>query len=93
MRTFGPRWTRCSGRRNRALSAGIAAGAPASPGEPAERTGRRKSNPSRTLKMMARYGLMTLRRGERGRVIPEVPYCEAIVLTLRRETGSVPEAA
>ena len=38
----------------------------------AELTGRAKSNLSRTLKKMASYGLVTLERGERGRVAPRV---------------------
>ena len=41
--------------RNRALLAEIAAGAPASLAELAARTGRQKSNLSRTLKTLARY--------------------------------------
>lgn len=41
--------------------------------ELAARTGREKSNLSRTLKTMANCGLVDLKR-ERGRVIPKVPY-------------------
>ena len=80
--------------RNRALLTEIAADAPLSLAALAARTGRQKSNLSRTLKTLARYGFVTLRRGERGRLIPEVPY-EAVVLTLplRRAAGRVPEAA
>jgi predicted transcriptional regulator len=67
--------------RNRALLATIAATHPASLQELAERTGRRPSNLSRTLKTMERYGFVALHRGERGRIRPEVPYA-AISLQL-----------
>jgi len=40
----------------------------------AERTGRKASNLSRTLRTMERYGFVRLKRGERGRIRPEVPY-------------------
>jgi predicted transcriptional regulator len=66
---------------NRALLAEIAAQAPVSLTELAARTGRQKSNLSRTLKTMARYGFVTLRRDARGRIAPEVTY-DAIELTL-----------
>ena len=66
---------------NRALLAEIAAQAPLSLTELALRTGRQKSNLSRTLKTMARYGFVTLRRDARGRIVPEVSY-DAIELTL-----------
>jgi predicted transcriptional regulator len=66
---------------NRALLAEIAAQAPVSLTELAARTGRQKSNLSRTLKTMARYGFVTLRRDARGRIVPEVSY-DAIELTL-----------
>jgi predicted transcriptional regulator len=67
--------------KNRALLATIAATHPASLQELAERTGRKASNLSRTLKTMERYGFVQLRRGERGRIRPEVPY-QAISLEL-----------
>jgi len=67
--------------RNRALLATIAATHPASLQELAERTGRRPSNLSRTLRTMAHYGFVELHRGERGRIRPEVPY-QAISLEL-----------
>jgi len=66
---------------NRALLAEIAAQAPVSLTELAERTGRQKSNLSRTLRTMARYGFVTLRRDARGRIVPVVTY-DAIELTL-----------
>ena len=37
-------------------------------------SGRAKSNLSRTLKSMARFGLVELRKGEGGTVQPRVPY-------------------
>jgi predicted transcriptional regulator len=67
--------------KNRALLATIAATHPASLQELAERTGRKASNLSRTLKTMERYGFVALHKGERGRVRPEVPY-QAISLEL-----------
>ncbi len=67
--------------KNRALLAEIAGQAPASLTELAERTGRHKSNLSRTLRTMARYGFLTLQRDARGRIIPKVSY-DTIELTL-----------
>jgi predicted transcriptional regulator len=67
--------------RNRALLAIIAASAPESLARLAELTGRKKSNLSRTLKTMERYGFVRLSRGARGSVIPRVPY-QRISLTL-----------
>ena len=67
--------------RNRALLATIAATHPNSLQELADSTGRKTSNLSRTLRTMERYGFVTLLRGERGRVRPEVPY-QAISLEL-----------
>src|SRR5271165_2270600 len=60
--------------RNRALLGTIAESAPESLARLAELTGRRKSNLSRTLKTMERYGFVRLSRGARGSVIPQVPY-------------------
>jgi predicted transcriptional regulator len=67
--------------RNRALLAIIAASTPESLARLAELTGRKKSNLSRTLKTMERYGFVRLSRGARGSVIPRVPY-QRISLTL-----------
>jgi predicted transcriptional regulator len=74
---------------NRALLAAIAADRPASLTELAERTGRQKSNLSRTLKTMARYGFVTLRRDAGGRIVPEVTYdaIELILPLARRSQG------
>ncbi len=60
--------------RNRELLALIAREKPDSLTELAELAGRNKSNLSRTLKTMSRYGLVELTAGERGTVIPRVPY-------------------
>ena|ERR1035438_8113455 len=60
--------------RNRALLATITSTQPTSLQELAERTGRKASNLSRTLKTMEQYGFVRLHRGERGRIRPEVPY-------------------
>jgi predicted transcriptional regulator len=68
--------------RNRALLGTIAEFAPESLAQLAELTGRKKSNLSRTLKTMERYGLVHLVRGARGSVAPRVPYGR-ISLTLQ----------
>lgn len=60
--------------RNRALLAQIVDTNPASLNELASTTGRTPGNLSRTLKLMERYGLVRLHKGERGKLRPEVPY-------------------
>ena len=60
--------------RNRELLETIAREEPDSITELAELAGRSKSNLSRTLKTMSRYGLVELSEGERGTVVPRVPY-------------------
>ena len=60
--------------RNRELLETIARERPGSLTELAELAGRNKSNLSRTLKTMSRYGLVELKEGERGTLIPRVPY-------------------
>ena len=67
--------------RNRALLRLIAESAPDSLTHLAALAGRKKSNLSRTLKTMERYGLLQLRKGARGTLIPRVPY-ERIALVL-----------
>ena len=67
--------------RNRALLGIIADCGPESLARLAELTGRKKSNLSRTLKTMERYGLVQLSDGPRGSIIPKVPY-QTISLTL-----------
>ena len=58
---------------NRHLLELIARESPRSLTELAEMAGRSKSNLSRTLKTMSQYGLVELRRGERGTLVPSVP--------------------
>ncbi len=67
-------FARILSNRNRALLATIVATHPASLQELADSTGRKTSNLSRTLKTMARYGFVSLEKGQRGRIRPEVAY-------------------
>ena len=60
--------------RNRELLVLIAREKPDSLTELAELAGRSKSNLSRTLKTMSLYGLVELNAGERGTLVPRVPY-------------------
>ncbi len=60
---------------NRTLLDSIIMTRPTSLDELEKLTGRQKSNLSRTLHTMARYGIVRLDRGERGRIIPIV-LCE-----------------
>jgi predicted transcriptional regulator len=60
--------------RNRALLDLIAETGPESIAELAEKTGRRKSNLSRTLHTMEHYGLVVLKKASKGRIVPSVPY-------------------
>ena len=60
--------------RNRDLLALIAETQPDSLAELSELSGRAKSNLSRTLKTMERYGLVQLRKGQGGTMVPRVPY-------------------
>ena len=60
--------------RNRELLATIAQEKPDSLTELAGLAGRNKSNLSRTLKTMSRYGLVELKKGRRGTLVPRVPY-------------------
>ena len=60
--------------KNRALLYVIAEARPNSLNELADLTGRKKSNLSRTLKTMSQYGLIVVKKGERGSIIPRVPY-------------------
>jgi predicted transcriptional regulator len=60
--------------RNRTLLSLIAETHPDSLAELSETSGRAKSNLSRTLKTMERYGLVQLRKGQGGTIIPRVPY-------------------
>jgi len=67
--------------KNRGLLDIIKQFEPASLAELAEKSGRKKSNLSRTLKTMEHYGLVTLKKAEKGRIIPKVNYSN-ISLTL-----------
>jgi predicted transcriptional regulator len=60
--------------RNRQLLDLMIEREPASIAELAELSGRAKSNLSRTLKTMERYGLVVLENGPKGRIRPRVPY-------------------
>jgi predicted transcriptional regulator len=64
---------------NRALLGEIARSKPRSMSELAEKTGRKLSNLSRTLKTMERYGLVTLEKRPDGMVAPVVSYDELSV--------------
>ena len=79
--TSAESFARILSERNRALLGIIAVSAPESLARLAELTGRKKSNLSRTLKTMERYGFVQLTHGARGSVIPRVPY-QKISLTL-----------
>jgi predicted transcriptional regulator len=57
---------------NRELLRVIAEQAPGSLDELARLTGKAKSNLSRTLRTMEGYGLVSLERGDRGRIAPKV---------------------
>ena len=56
--------------RNRELLVLIARGKPGSLTKLAALAGRNMSNLSRTLKTMSRYGLVELRQGDRGTLVP-----------------------
>lgn len=60
--------------RNKLLLQVIARSNPASITELAQLSGREKSNLSRTLKTMERYGLVALTKDARGRIVPRVTY-------------------
>ena len=65
--------------KNRALLSLIAAEQPTSLTELAKLSGRAKPNLSRTLKTMAGYGLVQLKKGAHGKMAPVVPYSEIIL--------------
>ena len=60
--------------KNRALLEVISEAEFTSISDLAEKTGRKKSNLSRTLKTMEHYGLVILEKAAKGRIIPKVPY-------------------
>ena len=61
-------------QRNRELLEMIGREKPGSVTELAAVSGRSKSNLSRTLKTMSRYGLVELKEGKRGTLVPRTPY-------------------
>ena len=61
-------------QRNRELLEMIGREKPGSVTELAAVSGRSKSNLSRTLKTMSRYGLVELKEGKRGTLVPWVLY-------------------
>jgi predicted transcriptional regulator len=80
--------------KNRALLRVIAESSPGSLAQLAERTGRKKSNLSRTLKTMERLGLIVLKKGARGSLIPQVPYGTiSLVMPLAKSGKQRVEAA
>ena len=81
---------------NRELLTLIAREEPDSLTELAGLAGRNKSNLSRTLRTMSRYGLVELKEGRRGTVIPRVPYDRVsldVPLTAARGTSREAPAA
>jgi predicted transcriptional regulator len=60
--------------KNRALLATIRETQPQSLTDLAASSGRKTSNLSRTLKTMARYGIVRLEKDAQGRLVPTVPY-------------------
>jgi predicted transcriptional regulator len=80
--------------RNRALLGIVAESDPESLAHLAELTGRKKSNLSRTLKTMERYGFVQLTHGARGSIIPRVPYQRiSLILPLSKPRLQGTEAA
>jgi len=65
--------------KNRILLTTIRDSQPQSLSDLAELTGRKKSNLSRTLKTMERYGIVKLERKAQGRVVPRVSYAGVTV--------------
>ena len=66
-------------RDNRRLLALIAEERPGSIAELATLSGREPSNLSRTLKTMARLGLVAMEKGEGGRRAPRFPYSDILL--------------
>jgi len=70
--------------RNRELLRIIAETKPQSLNELAKRSGRAKSNLSRTLKTMERYGLVSFEKGKGRTLVPRTPYTDVVLdLSLR----------
>lgn len=79
--------------RNRELLDLIAASRPGSLTELAAASGRAKSNLSRTLKTMERYGLVRLDKGKGGQIVPRVPYTAIVLDVPILADGIKPSAA
>lgn len=75
--------------RNRELLGVIAETKPQSLNELAVATGRAKSNLSRTLKTMERYGLVRFEKGKGRTLVPRTPYTD-VVLDVSLRASSVP---
>ena len=84
--TSAESFARIISAKNRALLSLIVESTPDSLTQLAELAGRKKSNLSRTLKTMERYGLVVLKKGVRGTITPQVPY-QAISLVLPLRSG------
>ena len=78
--------------RNRELLTLIAREQPDSLAELAALAGRSRSNVSRTLKTMSRYGLVELEKGRRGKWIPQTPY-DQVRLDVSPTASHRPESA
>ena len=65
--------------RNRELLSVIAETKPQSLSELAVATGRAKSNLSRTLKTMERYGLVRFEKGKGRTLVPRTPYTDVVL--------------
>lgn len=76
--------------RNRSLLNLIVEARPDSMAELAALSGRAKSNLSRTLHTMERYGLVQLKKKAGGKIVPRVPYKE-IVLDVPIGAGNLEE--
>jgi predicted transcriptional regulator len=74
--------------RNRELLGVIAETRPQSLNELAVATGRAKSNLSRTLKTMERYGLVRFEKGRGRTLVPRTPYTD-VVLDVSLRTSPV----
>jgi predicted transcriptional regulator len=74
---------------NRELLRVIAETKPQSLNELAEATGRAKSNLSRTLKTMERYGLVRFEKGKGRTLVPRTPYTDVVLdLSLRARSSA-----
>jgi predicted transcriptional regulator len=74
--------------RNRELLRIIAESKPGSLQELAEKTGRAKSNLSRTLKTMERHGLIHFEKGKGRALMPRTPYTHVVLDVTLQAAGS-----